>query len=120
MRLYLRWVRLRAGKTVITGVLLCNRERDKIEGEIKRNREREIMGDRKRLKKRPRYDKRNQCESCTRKMSYNSESKKKQRKSVRERDKVVYRNLKRFKKKANNNKQHNNSNNNAALTANLS
>lgn len=53
-------------------------------------------------------------------MSYNSESKKKQRKSVRERDKVVYRNLKRFKKKANNNKQHNNSNNNAALTANLS
>lgn len=78
------------------------------------------MGDRKRFKKRPRYDKRNQCESCTRKMSYNSESNKKKRKSVRERDKVVYRNLKRFKKKANNNKQHNNSNNNAALTANLS
>lgn len=113
MRLYRRWVRLRAGKIVITGVLLCNRERDKIEGEIKRNREREreIKGDRERFKKRPRYDKRNQCESCTRKMSYNSESNKKKRKSVRERDKVVYRNLKRFKKKANNNKQHNNSNN---------
>lgn len=46
LRLYLRWVRLRAGKIVITGVLLCNRERDKIETRDK-EREREIERDSK-------------------------------------------------------------------------